>query len=201
MTFNPSVPDASVAPNLFPPQNSANFTQLRKIIVADHQFNNTAQANDGFHNQCTMINRSAPGSLPSGANGIFYSFLDANSQSQLSWYNGNTNHVLTPYDELLPIRIVGSATSVGPGGTSVVLSDPGYQYMGSGFAALTNFATYRYQSVFHGANNVVGEINSETFLSTSRPRFIFSGNDLLIQNTEGALSRDLTWSIIINRVT
>lgn len=199
MTFNPSIPNASQAPNLFPAQNSANFTQLRKIIAADHQFNNTAQANDGFHNQCTMINRAVPGSLPSGANGIFYSFLDADNESQLAWYNGTTNVVLTPLNEFSPMKIVGSALAVPAQTAVVVFANPGYRYMGSGFASLTTLITYRYQSIFHGSGNSIENITSAT-QSGSRPFFRFNGNDLEIWNDESTLPRNLTWSIIINRI-
>jgi hypothetical protein len=200
MTFNPSVPNASEAPNLLPAQNSANFTQLRKIIVADHQFNNTAQANDGFHNQCTMINRSAPGSLPSGANGIFYSFLDANSQSQLSWYNGTTDHILTPYDELLPIRIVGSAGPVLAGDVATIFPDPGYDYMGTGFVYIASSFVNKYQSIFcRGSGQSIKDITSQTG-AFSRPEFVYSTRDLQVMNNDGS-TRTLLYSIIINRVT
>jgi hypothetical protein len=198
MTFNPSVPNASEAPNLLPPQNSANFTQLRKIIVADHQFNNTAQANDGFHNQCTMINRSAPGSLPSGANGIFYSFLDANSQSQLSWYNGTTDHILTPYDELLPIRIVGSTSFLG-GETLTIFADPGYIYAGTVIGWVDGESSMVFADVLRSGNNYVHRVDSNE-QTTTRPSLLFSTNDLQMKNESGN-TKTLRWSLIINRVT
>lgn len=199
MTFNPSIPNASQAPNLFPAQNSANFTQLRKIIAADHQFNNTAQANDGFHNQCTMINRAVPGSLPSGANGIFYSFLDGSGQSQLAWYNG-TNFILTPYDEVLPIRLVGSAGPVAGGGVATIFPNPGYNYMGSGFVYVNASFVNRYQSIYRlGTGTSIGDITSQSG-AISRPNFVFSGQDLQVKNNDGS-TRTILYSIIINRIT
>lgn len=200
MTFNPSVPNASQAPNLFPPQNSANFTQLRKIIAADHQFNNTAQANDGFHNQCTMIDRAVPVALPSGANGIFYSFLDGSGQSQLGWYNGTTNQILTPYDELLPIRLVGSAGPVASGASVTILAAPGYNYMGAGFVYVNASFVNRYQSIYRlGTGVSIQDITSQSG-SISRPTFVYSGQDLQVQNNDGS-TRTLLYSIIINRIT
>lgn len=50
MTFNPSIPLTGDSPGIFPAQSQANFTRLQTIIEQDHQFNNTAETNDGWHN-------------------------------------------------------------------------------------------------------------------------------------------------------
>jgi hypothetical protein len=71
MTFSTNVPNAGQSPGVFPAQNNTNFTRLQTIVVADHVFNNTAAANDGFHNQVTLVNRADP----VGANPIIYSKL------------------------------------------------------------------------------------------------------------------------------
>jgi len=96
MSFDPNVPNASQSPGLFPMQNSANFAQLKKIITKDHVFNDTAQATDGYHRQMTMIARSSPGSLPTGANSILYTSLDGASKPQLRFYNGTKDYQITP---------------------------------------------------------------------------------------------------------
>lgn len=96
MSFDPNVPNASQSPGLFPMQNSANFAQLKKIITKDHVFNDTAQATDGYHRQMTMIARSTPGSLPTGANAILYTRLDGASKPQLRFYNGTNDYQITP---------------------------------------------------------------------------------------------------------
>ena len=195
MTFNPSVPNPSQAPNLFPAQNSANFTQLRKIIAADHQFNNTAQATDGFHNQCTMIVRATPGSVPTGSNGVFYSALVSGS-AQLFWYNG-TNYQLTPPPDLFPIRIVGTDSFNG-GQTKTIFADPGYVYAGTVFGWVDGESSLDFADVLRSGSNYVHRLDSNTE-STSRPTLLFTGNNLSMKNESGS-TKTLRWSLIINKV-
>lgn len=64
MTFDPAIPLSTDSPALFPSQSQANFAQLKKIIEADHQFNETAAANDGYHN---MLHMQIPNPAPTGA--------------------------------------------------------------------------------------------------------------------------------------
>lgn len=101
MTFDPNVPNSSQSPGLFPAQNATNMARLKTIINADHVFNDTGQATDGFHKQCTMIVRTQPGSLPTGANSILYSWLDSNGQTQLRFYNGTDDFQITPDDTVI----------------------------------------------------------------------------------------------------
>lgn len=198
MTFNPSVPNASESPYLFPPQNSANFTQLKKIINADHVFNNTAQDSDGFHRQCTMRTRATPGSLPTGGNGIFYCFTDSNGQTQIAWYNGNTNQVLTPYDTLLPIRIVGSSSFTG-NQTKTIFADPGYIYAGTAHGLVDGESSAVFATILRSGTNWAQRIESNTE-STTRPSILFVGNDLKMTNGSSSPA-NLSWSLIINRIS
>lgn len=64
MTFNPLVPLNGDSPGIFPAQNQTNMTRLKTMIAADHQFNNSAAANDGYHN---LIHYNLLGTNPSGA--------------------------------------------------------------------------------------------------------------------------------------
>ena len=100
MTFDPNVPNASQSPGLFPPQNNTNFARLKTIIAGDHVFNDTTQTSDGFHNQVHMFVRASPSTLD-GANSILYSWVDANSQTQLRFYNGAFDYQITPIDTVL----------------------------------------------------------------------------------------------------
>ncbi len=96
MTFDPSVPNAAQSPGLFPPQNSTNFTRLKTIINADHVFNDTAQTTDGVHRQVTLIARAVPGALPAGTNAILYANVDTLGATQLRFYNGANDVLITP---------------------------------------------------------------------------------------------------------
>lgn len=63
MTFNPAVPLNSDSPGIFPAQNQTNMTRLQTILSADHQFNLTAAANDGWHTLIHMIPQAPSGAL------------------------------------------------------------------------------------------------------------------------------------------
>lgn len=90
MTFSVTVPNASQSPGLFPAQNNINFLRLKDILNNDHNFTDSSTPSQGIHKQVTLINRSAPGSLPVG-NGILYSAVDTFGLSQLRWYNGSSD--------------------------------------------------------------------------------------------------------------
>jgi len=99
MSYVENVPDANQSPYYLPQQNSENFTRLKKIITADHVFNDTSADDDGIHRQVTIVNRPAPGdptSVPAGASSMMYGktatdsvnelwFFDAVSPRQLNW--------------------------------------------------------------------------------------------------------------------
>ena len=63
MTYNPAVPLNSDSPSLLPGQCQANFTRLQTLLGADHQFNLSAAANDGYHNLIHMLPQAPVGAL------------------------------------------------------------------------------------------------------------------------------------------
>lgn len=65
MTFNSSIPLNSDPPGLFPAQNQTNMARLQTLVGADHQFNPTAAANDGYHNLIHMTIQAPSGALAS----------------------------------------------------------------------------------------------------------------------------------------
>ena len=64
MSYNAGIPVASTSPSLFPALAQANWTRLEAIITADHQFNASIAANDGYHN---LVHMQVPVTLPTGA--------------------------------------------------------------------------------------------------------------------------------------
>lgn len=197
MSFDANVPNASQSPGLFPGQSNTNFTRLKNIINADHVFNDSAQATDGVHRQCTMIARASPGSLPAGTNSILYTWLDSGSKAQLRFYNGVTDQIITPLDIEAPLRVVGTQ-SVSGSTTVTAYADPGFTYAGTGWAIATGTSVFRFYSFIRSGTNDIHEIDSHSG-TPARPSFSFSGNDLKITNNDsGTLS--VTWSLIINRL-
>ena len=84
MTFNPNLPLASDKLRVFPGDiTTNNWPRLQTIISADHQFNNSAAANDGWHKVIHMIEQGSDpttaantgglyGKAVAGANQLFY---------------------------------------------------------------------------------------------------------------------------------
>jgi len=64
MTFDASIPLTGDSPALFPNQSQTNFARLQALVSADHQFNITSAANDGYHN---LVHMQIPNPLPTGA--------------------------------------------------------------------------------------------------------------------------------------
>jgi hypothetical protein len=69
MTFNPAVPLNSDSPSIFPAQNQTNMARLQTIVGADHQFNLSAAADDGYHNIIHMTQQAPSGALPATGRG------------------------------------------------------------------------------------------------------------------------------------
>lgn len=63
MTFNAAIPLNSDSPGVFPAQSQTNFGRLQTIISADHQFNLSAAANDGYHTLVRLIPQAPSGAL------------------------------------------------------------------------------------------------------------------------------------------
>ncbi len=63
MSYNASIPANSDSPSIFPAQSQANFTRLQTLIGADHQFNLSATANDGYHNLVRLTQQAPSGVL------------------------------------------------------------------------------------------------------------------------------------------
>ena len=63
MSFNASIPQATDSPSIFPAQAQTNWTRFQTIVEADHQFNISATANDGYHNLVHLTPQSPSGVL------------------------------------------------------------------------------------------------------------------------------------------
>ena len=98
MSYNPSIPNAAQSPGLFPAQNSTNFNRLKKIIEADHVFNDSSQTSDGIHKQVNLISKALNflPVLPGGSNTMLYSKVDSSGANQLFYYNGASIVQVTP---------------------------------------------------------------------------------------------------------
>lgn len=99
MTFNPAIPLASDSPAIFPAQSQVNYSRLQTIVAADHQFNLTAAANDGYHNIIHMTQQSPSGAL--AATGRSYAKVSGGQVNQFYMDDAGTEYQITP---TMPIR-------------------------------------------------------------------------------------------------
>lgn len=199
MTYDPNTPNPAQSPGLFPSGNNVNFARLKTIINAEHVFNDTTQVTDGVHRQCTMIARAMPTTLISGTNSVLYTWIDANSQAQLRFYNGASDIQLTPPNILYPIRIVGTQTLTA-GTTITIYPDPGFRWAGTGWAMITNTIAFRFYDLLRSGPNYFNQLDNNSPISANRPTLQFSGNNLTVKNNDTA-SQIITWSLIINRIS
>jgi len=108
MTFSTAVPAATDSPAIFPAQNQTNMTRLQTIVQADHQFNLTAAANDGYHNIIHLTSQSTPVAI--GSTGQAYAKL-SNGRLHLSYTDeAGTSYQITP---TMPIRAAVNFTGTG----------------------------------------------------------------------------------------
>ncbi len=109
MSFNAAVPLNSDSPAIFPSQNQTNMARLQTIISSDHQFNLTADPNDGYHNVIHMTQQAPSGALP-GA-GRSYAKTSAGRIHQFYMDDTGANYQITP---TMPIRAAVNFNGTGP---------------------------------------------------------------------------------------
>lgn len=104
MTFDPSIPLASDPPGNFPTQSQTNFSRLKTLISADHQFNNTAATDDGYHN-IVHLTAQTPNAAAVPASGRLYAKADGLGRLQVNYMDdtpgSSLNYQVTPS---MPIR-------------------------------------------------------------------------------------------------
>lgn len=195
MPYSTGIPNASQSPGLFPAQSITNFTRLKTIIRRDHQFNDSTQDTDGYHRQCTLINRASPtGALPPGSNGILYSWLDGAGQSQLRFYNGTIDYQITPLADG-PSKLSGTVTLSGGISSGVLFTIPAYTF-GTVFVNYTNppsVVGYNYYLFFRSGTTLSDTEIIKGGGGTS-PTIVRTGSDISVKNNvSGGGNRDVSY--------
>ncbi len=117
MTFSPSVPLNSDSPGIFPAQNQANMNRLQTLLGADHQFNLTAAANDGWHNLVHLTQQAPAGAL--AATGRLYVKSSASRIHAFYMDDTGAEYQVTP---TMPIRAAVNFDGTGAVGAQVMRS-------------------------------------------------------------------------------
>ncbi len=99
MTFNAAVPLNSDSPSIFPAQNQTNMARLQILLGADHQFNLSAAADDGYHNLIHMTQQAPAGAL--AATGRAYAKSSAGRIHDFYMDDTGAEYQITP---TMPIR-------------------------------------------------------------------------------------------------
>lgn len=200
MTFDAGVPNSGQSPGFYPIQNQTNMTRIKANINADHNFLDTLAVDEGAHKQTTFINRPTGyvPAFPTGTNAVLYTIFDANNQSQLHYFNGVTDEILTPISGLYPIRIQGRTVGAIPFNTTEAVTGLPAQYTGAGYVWIDGEASYEYSNVFliNGKSDVQ-QIRAKDG-GFSHPSFVQVGTALHVKNNNVTGSKILWWSLILN---
>lgn len=171
------------------------MARLQTLLGADHQFNLSAAADDGYHNLIHLTQQAPSGAL--AATGRLY--VRSNGGVIQLFYMDDTGveHQLTPYDLLNPIKISGSQ-SLTSGNTQTVFS-VAYNFTGFGVAFVSGTSSQRtYNFLRTGSVTDIHEIDNNSG-PVSRPTLQFSGTDLTVKNQSGG-TQTVVWSLMINRL-
>lgn len=159
MSFNAAVPLNSDSPAIFPGQNQTNMARLQTLLGADHQFNLSAAADDGYHNVIHMTQQAPAGVL--AATGRLFAKSSAGRVHAFYMDDTGGSYQLSPG---MPIRAAVNFNGVG--GASIRSS--------YNVTSVTRISTGRYQINFTtampDANYIVqvsGMRNSSGSLATT----------------------------------
>lgn len=115
MSYNASIPLNSDSPSIFPAQSQTNYTRLQTLIGADHQFNLSAAANDGYHN-VVHLTQQAPSGVLAGT-GRFYGKSSASRINAFYMDDQGAEYQLTP---TMPIRAAVNFNGTGGNGPQAI---------------------------------------------------------------------------------
>lgn len=117
MTFNAAVPLNSDSPSIFPAQNQINMARLQTLLGADHQFNLSAAADDGYHNVVHLTQQAPSGAL--AATGRLYVKSSAGAISLFYMDDAGLEYQISPS---MPIRAAVNFNGTGAVGAQTLRS-------------------------------------------------------------------------------
>lgn len=178
MTYVANTPLSTDSPGILPSQLQANFGRLETLIGADHQFNNGALANDGWHN---LIHMTEQVPLPAIAGtGQLYA-KSASGVTQLFYTDSaGTEHQITPESSISSTLLIGNKIINDNFDYDTILLDPGYDYTGILTAYIKDTTTFVVYSVVKtGAVAIATAISGSTTFPVPFP---FFGGDPVLAN-------------------
>jgi hypothetical protein len=182
MTFNPAVPLNSDSPGIYPAQNQVNMARLQTIISADHQFNLTAAANDGYHNLIHLTQQAPAGAL--AATGRVYAKTVSGLVQLFYMDDAGTEYQITPASAgPTPTKVTGSVALAGNATSGTIYTIPNNS-QGTIFVNYIvpagNF--YRYYLFYKSGGSFVDAGLVLASSNTSRPDISISGSNIRVVN-------------------
>ena len=163
MTFNAAVPLNADSPSIFPSQNQTNMSRLQTLLGADHQFNLSSAADDGYHNLIHMTQQAPSGALAATGRGYVKS---SGGRIHLFYMDDQgTEYQLSPG---MPIRAAVNFSGVGGVGAQTIRS----QY---NVASVTKTGTGQYTIAFTRAMPNADYIVQVCGMRTGIDQDIFGG--------------------------
>jgi hypothetical protein len=197
MTFDSAVPLNSNSPGIWPAQSQANFTRLKTLLGADHQFNDTAAANDGYHNLIHMIPQAPSGAL--AGFGRLYPKIVSGVVQLFYMDDSGAEYQLTPQSATDTTKVTGSAT-IGSGGSNTIFN-VAYDFTGYGIVYINASATVSgYAFTRSGGVTYINNQFSNSTFGFFPPALSFTGTALQVSNPD-VNTHLIFWSLMINRTT
>lgn len=197
MTFNAAVPLNSDSPSIFPTQNQTNMARLQTIVGADHQFNLSAAADDGYHNLIHLTQQAPSGAL--AATGRLYAKSASGAINLFYMDDAGLEYQITPIS-LAPTKVTGSVALAGNATSGTVYTIPNNSF-GTIFVNYIvpsgNF--YRYYMFYKSGNTFVDTKLIEDSPNSSRPNISISGSNIRVVNGNSS-ARTVGYYIIVESI-
>lgn len=197
MTFNASVPLNSDSPSIFPTQNQTNMARLQTILGADHQFNLSAAADDGYHNLVHLTQQAPAGAL--AAVGRLYVKSASGAINLFYMDDAGLEYQITPV-AIAPTKVTGSVVLAGSATSGTVYTIPDNS-QGTIFVNYIvpagNF--YRYYLFYKSGNSFVDTNVIADSPNTSRPAISISGSNIRIVNGNSS-ARTVGYYIMVESI-
>jgi hypothetical protein len=195
MTYNAAIPLSGDSPGIFPAQSQTNFARLQTLVGADHQFNLTAAANDGYHNLVHLTQQAPAGAL--AAIGRLY-VKSVDGLIQLHYMNdAGTEYQVTPAYYTSTQKVAGSASLASGASTNAL--NVAYDYTGFGVVYINGTNVQRtYNFMRSGSAVDIHELDDNQG-AVFRPTLQFVGTVLTAKNNDGS-SQTVIWSLMVNRL-
>lgn len=180
MTFDPAVPLPGNSPGIFPAQNQVNMARIQAIVGADHQFNPTAAANDGYHKLIHMTQQAPAGAL--AATGRLYVKSVLGVIQLFYMDNTGVERQITPLSAG-PVKVTGSVALAGNATSGTIYTIP----PNSQGTIFVNYIVpaggqFRYYLFYNSGGSFISSALLSASAPSSRPDISIAGANIMVVN-------------------